>query len=323
GRRHAVARQVGHQTVRRGGIEKEWYKLGTDFSIVSADNETTVSIAGLDENFAASWGLLMDLLQEPTADAETLAELKKIILVQREDAKKDFRTIANALAQYNRYGTDSPFLRALPNDKLTALTMDDLHGLIKSLLTYRHTISYAGSLPFEKVQAILRQDHAVAEPLNTPPPYKFLKVLAPARSRTVLYNKEMAQSQVRIEFGNGDYDEVNVPVVQLFNDYFSGGMSGIVFQELREARALAYSVFAVYSNGGRRGEQNVMVGAIGCQADKTAEAVEGLADLFENPPASRERFAETVESVISRYRTGKLGFREIIGAVRSWERLEV
>ena len=66
-----------------------------------------------------------------------------------------------------------------------------------------------------------------------------------------------------------------------------------------------------------------MVGAIGCQADKTAEAVEGLADLFENLPVSKERFAETLESVSSRYRTGKLGFREIIGAVRSWERLEV
>src|SRR5207247_5940451 len=101
---------------------------------------------------------LAEVLQKPAAAPETLAKLKKIILVKREDATKDFRTTANALAQYNRYGTDSPFLRALPNDKLTALSMDDLHGLIKSLLTYRHTISYAGSLPFEKVQAILRQD---------------------------------------------------------------------------------------------------------------------------------------------------------------------
>jgi predicted Zn-dependent peptidase len=304
-------------------LKKEWYKLGTDFSIAAADNETTVSIAGLDENFAASWGLLMELLQEPAADPETLAELKQIILVQREDVKKDFRTIASALSQFNRYGTDSPFLRALPNDKLTALTMDDLHGLIKSLLAYRHTISYAGSWSPEKVLAVLREHRVPAEPLKPPPPYKFLKIVSPARSRTFVFNKELAQSQVRIEFGNGDYDEANVPVAQLYNDYFSGGMSGIVFQELREARALAYSVYAVYSNGGRRGEQNVMVGAIGCQSDKTVEAVEGLADLFENLPASKERFAETSDSVISRYRTGKLGFREIIGAVRSWERLEV
>jgi predicted Zn-dependent peptidase len=100
-------------------------------------------------------------------------------------------------------------------------------------------------------------------------------------------------------------------------------MSGIVFQELREARALAYAVGAVYSNGGRKGEQNVMTGAIGCQADKTPEAMAAFLDLFEKLPASPERFAETRDSIISRYRTGKIGFRDIIGAIRSWERLEV
>jgi len=304
-------------------LKKEWYKLGTDFSIGAGDNETTVSIAGLDENFDASVTLLMDLLTNPTADAETLEELKKIILVQREDAKKDFRTISSALTQFNRYGKDSPFLRALPNDKVSALTMGELHGLIKSLLTYRHTITYTGSLPLAKVQEILKQRHPVTERLKAPPPYQFLKVAAPGESRVYLFDKEMAQSQVRIEFGDGEYTEANLPPVQLFNDYFSGGMSGVVFQELRESRALAYSAYAVYSNGGRKSEQNVMVGAIGCQADKTPEALEAFLNLFENLPTSPERFQETRDSVISRYRTGKIGFREILGAVRSWERLEV
>jgi predicted Zn-dependent peptidase len=128
---------------------------------------------------------------------------------------------------------------------------------------------------------------------------------------------------VRIEFADGQVNEANMPPVQLFNDYFGGGMAGIVFQELREARALAYSVGAVYGNGGRKGEQNVMTGSIGCQADKTPEALDAFLDLFEKLPVSPERFADTRDSIISRYRTGKLGFREILWAVRSWERLEV
>ena len=304
-------------------LKKEWYKLGTDFSIGAGENETTITLAGLEENLAPSWALLMELLTGPTADPATLDELKKIILVQREDAKKDFRTLTSALAQFNRYGANSPFLRALPNDKLNALTLDDLQGLIRSLLTYRHTITYAGALPLEKVQAILKQHPGGSEPLKPTPPYRFLKITAPSESRIFFFDKEMAQSQVRIEFGDGDYNETQFPAVQLFNDYFAGGMSGIVFQELREARALAYSAYAVYSNGARKGEQNVMVGAIGCQADKTAEALEAFLDLFQNLPTSPERFNETRDSVISRYRTGKLGFREILGAVRSWERLEV
>jgi len=211
----------------------------------------------------------------------------------------------------------------LPNDALTKLTMAELQGLIKSLLTYQHTILYTGSWPLEKVQLILKEHRKVTDPLKTPPPYKFLRVAAPTESRTSFFNKEMAQAQVRIEFGDGEYNEANSPAVQLFNDYFSGGMSGIVFQELREARALAYSAYAVYSAGSRKGEQNLMTGGIGCQADKTSDALAAFIDLFENLPASPERFEETKKSVLNHYRTGKLGFRDVLGAVRSWERLEV
>ena len=99
-------------------------------------------------------------------------------------------------------------------------------------------------------------------------------------------------------------------------------MSGIVFQELREARALAYSVGAVYGNGGRKGEQNVMTAPSAARRTKHRRRWR-LSDLFEKMPASPERFAETRDSIISRYRTGKIGFRDITGSVRSWERLEV
>jgi predicted Zn-dependent peptidase len=330
GTRHDNRLSVAAQLLDKAGtkrfsgedLKKEWYKLGTDFNIDAGDNETTISISGLDENFAASWALLMELLQEPAADAATLEELKKIILVRREDAKKDFSTISRAVGQFNRYGAESPFLTMLSNDDLNKLTADELFDLIKSLLQYRHTVTYAGSLPLNRVRAVV-EEHAVAGSMREPPSYRFLKVAAPAANRVYLFNKEQAQALVRIEFADGVFNETNNPSVQLFNDYFGGGMAGIVFQELREARALAYAVGAVYGNGGRKGEQNVMTGAIGCQADKTPEALDAFLGLFEKLPASPERFADTRDSVISRYRTGKIGFRDIIGAVRSWERLEV
>jgi predicted Zn-dependent peptidase len=181
---------------------------------------------------------------------------------------------------------------------------------------------YTGSLPLNKVRSIVRQ-HSVAGPLREPPPYHFLTADTPAANRVFFFNKEQAQAMVRIEFADGKFAEANNPPVQLFNDYFGGGMAGVVFQELREARALAYSVGAVYATGSRKGDENIMSGAIGCQADKTPEALDAFLELFEKMPASPDRFADTRDSLISRYRTGKLGFREIIGAVRMWERLEV
>ena len=330
GTRHNNKLGIAEQLLDKSGtpkyssedLKKEWYKLGTDFSTDVGANETTIAISGLDENFGASLALLMDYLKHPIADEATLEELIKIILVNREDAKKDPRTIFSALVNYNRFGEESRYLRLLPAEEVKKLTVDELHGLIKGLLDYKHTISYTGSLSLDEVLDVLKEYHSIPGALQTPPPYYFLKVRASEVTEVLFFDKEIAQARVYIEFGDEEYNEANNPASQLYNTYFDGGMSGVVFQELREARALAYAAGAKYALGSRKGEQNSMWAYIGCQADKTPEAVEAFIDLIDNLPESPERFEEARQFRINRYRTAKIGFRGVIGAVRSWERLE-
>ena len=100
-------------------------------------------------------------------------------------------------------------------------------------------------------------------------------------------------------------------------------MSSVVFQELREARALAYSAGASYSQGRRANAENLMLGVIGTQTDKTVDALNAFIDLIDNMPESEQSYDEAVNSLVNRYRTSKLSFREVIGAVRGWELLEL
>ena len=67
----------------------------------------------------------------------------------------------------------------------------------------------------------------------------------------------------------------------------------------------------------------MMWGAIQCQPDKTPEALDTFIDLLDNLPVSPDRFQEARQSMLNQYRTSKLGFRGVLGAVRSWERLGV
>ena len=302
-------------------LKKEWYKLGVDYGVSAGENESFISISGLDENLEPALELLMKVINEPTADSETLEELKKIILVQREDAKKDPATLSAALTNYHRYGDQSYFLRMLPSEQLKQLEVKELHRLITNLLSYKHTISYTGSLPIERVVQILKKHHPIEGKLQDPPPYRFLKAKKAPETEIYFHNKEVAQATVRIEFPNGDYDESLYTPIELYNSYFAGGMSGIVFQELREARALAYSAGAQYANGSRLNDENLVIGVIGSQADKTPDAVAAFLDLFDNLPESPDRFAESLNALDNSYRTSKIGFRGVIGAVRSWERL--
>ena len=70
-------------------------------------------------------------------------------------------------------------------------------------------------------------------------------------------------------------------------------------------------------------DYNLMIGAMGTQADKTPEAVGALVELLDNMPVSQERFAAAQASVINKYRTERLGFRQVLGSVRDWERKSV
>ena len=221
------------------------------------------------------------------------------------------------------YGPESTYLKMTPNESMEQSTVDELHRLIRDLFTYEHTITYTGQMPLEQVLATLRKHHPISGPLKTPPPYPFLKTRRPEQTEIMFVHREMAQAQVRIDFGSELYDESKNPAIQLYNDYFSGDMSSIVFQELREARALAYSAQGVYVSGGRKGDESRMIGAIMTQADKTPDAVGAFIDLMDNLPESSERFDAARQSILNRYRTSKLGFRSVLGAIRSWERLEL
>jgi predicted Zn-dependent peptidase len=315
--------KAGTATLSPEDLKKEWYKLGSEFSLSAGDNESFVSVSGLDENFGASLSLMMDVLQRAAVDDATLEELKGIILQSREDAKKDPGTLSMALTRYNRLGEESNYLRMLPSEEVRALTVSDLLDVVRELPKYKHVLMYTGSLPMESVIDALEQHHPTFKnaELKDPPPYRFLRSRQPEANEIYFLHKDAAQAQVRFEFSNGFYDEDDTLPVSMYNAYFAGGMSGIVFQELREARALAYSAGALYHQGSRIDDENLMIGVIGCQADKTPEAVEAFLDLFDNLPESRERFAEAVDSMLNRIRTGKIGFRGVIGAVRGWERL--
>ena len=326
-KRLAVARELmdksGTELVDAQELKKEWYKLGTDFNLSVGDHESTMSISGLDTNLAASLTQLLTFVRAPVADEASLENLKQIILKKRADAMKDNRTLFQALHRYNRWGDSSPYRRVPTNQELLGLSMEELHELFSGLLSYEHSVTYVGSKSLDRVIGLLQQGYSGTGDLQSPPPYQALAPRGPDETEIYFLHKEMAQALVRIEYGGEDYVESRRPAIDLFNDYFYGGMAGIVFQELREARALAYSVYAKYFTGERKAEPSVMVGFIGCQADKTAEALGVFVDLIDDLPKSDERFAAAKRSLENQYRTSRLGFRQVLPAVRKWERQEV
>ena len=187
--------------------------------------------------------------------------------------------------------------------------MDELSEVLAGLLETKRTILYYGPRSPEQILETIKKGFLSQEPTRTTESIPPNRSLSPSKSQVYFLQKEMAQAQVRLEFAVGLYDENKTPAGQLFNEYFGGGMAGLVFQELREARALAYSAWAHFFNPPRPNEENILIGAIGCQADKTLEAVNAFMELLEEMPINDTRWESAHTSLLSTYRTNPIGYR--------------
>ena len=303
--------RAGARKMSSEDLKVEWYKLGTDFGFGVQEHFCNFFINGLDENFLSSLQLAESHLLFPNSSEEIWNETKDIILSERDDEQKDPNALTHALAHFHRYGENSRYLKRSSDADLNNSTTSGLSELLKKAVESPRSILYFGPQSPDVVEQWIRDSF-----LGVSPKHKAAKVepdrsLKTQKDQVYFLHKEMAQAQVRFEFSSGLLDESLTPSVQIFNEYFGGGMAGLVFQELREARALAYSAWARFFTPSRPNEENVMVGSIGCQADKTIDAMEAFIGLLKEMPVSNTRWSSAHASLLSAYRTNPITSRAI------------
>jgi len=302
-------------------LKIEWYKLGSEFGLSVSDRFTNLALSGLDENLPATLTLAHEHLTSPNTSEETHRELVKIILAERDDESKDPRILGHALAHHHRYGDRSRYRKRASNSDINASTVASLKEKLSELLSSEQAVLYVGPRPAKEVAVVLSKHFPLAETLSPPSTFEPLRSIAPEKTQIHFYEKEMAQAQVRLELAVGERNESSMPAAQLYNEYFAGGMAGLVFQELREARALAYSAWGHYFPASRSDEENILVGSIGCQADKTIDAVDAFLGLLNEMPFNENRWESAQDALESAYRTNHARFRQIPGAVYDWNQL--
>ena len=101
------------------------------------------------------------------------------------------------------------------------------------------------------------------------------------------------------------YNPVSEAGIDLYNSYFGGGMNSIVFQEMREARGLAYSAWASLISPYYRDGKYYYMAFIATQNDKMKQAVEAFDAIINNLPESEAAFKIAKESLIANLRTSR------------------
>ena len=315
---------VGTDKLTAAEVKQKFYKLACNYAVnVNADN-INISLSGLQSQMPEALALLEDVVRNAKADQESYDQYVGLILKSREDAKTDQRTNFSYLINYAIYGEHNSLRDNMSGQQLKEANPQQLLSLIAGLPNMKHSVLYYGKLTPEELSETLGAIHQTAQALADVPqgkPYARQEataneiLIAPYDAKNIylmMYHNE-----------NRDWHPEQEAVVDLFNEYYGGGMNGIVFQEMREARGLAYSASAYYVTPSKKDEKEYYQTYIITQNDKMMDAVNQFHIILNEMPASETAFQIAKDAVTKQIASRRVTKTGVLNAYLSAKRLGI
>ena len=298
---------LGTSEISPSRKQEEFYRLGCDLSMSSSSDKTRITLSGLANKFDESIMFFENFLANVIADEEALIALKSNKIKERADAKLNKQTILfKALVNYAKYGPTSSYTNVLSAEDISNLTSKDLLKSINDLLLYKHRISYYGPENISDLKIKLEDIHFNKSDLKPLPKKKEYKELDLQKPIVYVVDYDMKQAEVIMLSKGSKLNMSEFSKIKFHNEYFGAGMSSIVFQELRESKALAYSVYSTYTIPKDTNSSHYLMSYIGTQVDKLSEAMSGMSELLDEMPKAETNMNNAKEAIIQRIRTERL-----------------
>jgi predicted Zn-dependent peptidase len=297
---------LGTSTRTAEEIKSELYKMACSFNVIATNERVYVYVNGLSDNFEKAMALLEDRLADAKADREVYNNRVKDILKQRSDAKLNQSSNFSQLVNYAIWGPNSPATNILSEPELNALNPEELVARTKNLKNLEHSIMYYGPLSEQQIKEAIHKNHVTGETLQPiPKPRKFTQQET-NENKVLLAFYDAKQIYMAMVHKGIPFDKSIETSRNMYNNYFGGSMNSIVFQEMREARGLAYSAGANYQRPEKPNHSYILNTTIATQNDKMIEAIETFNDILNNMPESEKTFAIAKERILTNIRTQRI-----------------
>ena len=305
---------LGTPTRTAEEIAQQMYQLACGFNMGSGSSTTSISVNGLAENMPQAMEIVEDLAYNAIPDEAILANLKADMFKSRKDAKLSQSSCFSALQSYILYGPEYIKQVTMSNEQIQALTSEELLAKVRDILGCQHEIRYYGPASETEAAELLKANHKIAEDLK-PLQKQHIKYLTVDQSKVYLAPYDAKQIRY-IQYSNrGELlDLAADPYLTLYNEYFGGGMNAIVFQEMREARGLAYSSSARLYMPSFKDDSYMYYAFIATQNDKMKTAIEAFDEIINEMPESENAFNIAKEALVSRIRTERISGRGVLSS---------
>lgn len=298
---------AGTKDMTPAQVQQAFYALACEYFVSVGNERSFIVLRGLSENMTKAVELLEKLINEAVADAETFSAFVDSKMKSRADAKANQSQNFSRLRTYANYGADYVKATTVSEDELRALNAETVTKSLRDLLGLSHRIIYYGPLAEQQVVADLDEHHVKGVKLQQPAEFTHYQIQQPEETTIFVAPYEAKQLYMSMFANEGKaFDPALHPASEIYNEYFGGSMNAIVFQEMREARSLAYSAWAMLVEPSKWNRPYTYMAGIATQNDKLMDAINAFNDIINDMPQSEAAFKVAKDGLDSRLRTKRI-----------------
>lgn len=309
---------MGNPATEGKDFAQQMAELGGDVSYGCNDSYFYISISGEDGNMNKIMNLVNRQLLMPYLETKQLDAIKGSEFFTRLSRQKRTAVQKSALMQYALYGDKSAYLDEVPFADIWGMGLPQVQSLLSSARSYALNVFYCGTLTPEQLVAELPLTEGM-RPSNSP----FIQEKKTYDKPTVFFlpNSDVQQADLYFYINGQPYDIASDVYSDAFNQYFSGGFSGIVLNEIRTKRSMAYTAYGVNQTPSLTGKNTHFIGYVGTQSDKVVDAINVYMDLLTTMPADTTRMEAIRAALKQAAQTAKPSMRGKASTFEAWKRL--
>jgi predicted Zn-dependent peptidase len=310
-------------TYRRSAeaLQDAWFALDTTMSVESELDTLVVRLEGPQKHLPEALALLSEVLVSAKPDRGIWRKVRRERWGFRRLTLRDPRALSEALRDHVKHGDLSEAYRAHGPAGARRFSAETLLEFWAAAQRHAITVRYAGPAQPQALTAAVREGLARrVDPAEAVDPVVLPRRLPAETTVYFLPRRDAVQSHLWFIVDGQAIRPDEAAAADAFAEYFGGSMAGLVFQEIREFRALAYSAGARLERDDRPEGAAHLQGYVGCQADKTFDALDVMLGLIEDLPRYPERMPNVRASLSRGLEVSSPGFRERAQTVAQWRR---
>ena len=299
----ALLNNIGTDSLTRQQLGAALEVYGADITFESSNTSVTMNVTGVDKNFDATMQIVGNFLRHMKSDAKALKKVKDALKAEEKSLAEENSDVMKAMMQKVMYGNKSTMLNRLTYKEVKTMTGEEMLEAFKSAQGSACTVTYSGTLDSRKVENVVRATIPVERSQAAFVDYSD-DVVGYSSPVVYIYNMPKARQTLFTT-----YDQLKalptrqdrVPAL-LLEQYFGGGMSSVLFQEVREFRSMAYSVGSSLRTRSSKKSPNSPVGfvsMVGTQGDKSMSAIALVDSLLKDMPLIEKNFNSGRQELIN------------------------